>query len=48
MCPVYKSALEKELGEGALEKFDKEAKINMASMNNYSEILYQNFKKLIK
>jgi len=46
--PVYKSALEKELGEGALEKFDKEAKINMASMNNYSEILYQNFKKLIK
>ena len=46
--PEYKSALEKELGEGALEKFDKEAKINMASMNNYSEILYQNFKKLIK
>ena len=46
--PEYKSALEKELGEGALEKFDKEAKINMTSMNNYSEILYQNFKKLIK
>jgi len=46
--PEYKSALEKELGEGALEKFDKEAKINMTSMNNYSEILYKNFKKLIK
>ena len=46
--PEYKSALEKELGEGAVEKFDKEAKINMTSMNNYSEILYKNFKKLIK
>jgi len=46
--PEYKSALEIELGEGALEKFDKEAKINMTSMNNYSEILYKNFKKLIK
>ena len=46
--PEYKSALEKELGEGALEKIDQEAKINMNFMNNYSEILYQNFKKLIK
>jgi len=32
---------------GALEKFDKEAKSNMYQMNNYSKILYTNFKKLI-
>jgi GMP synthase-like glutamine amidotransferase len=46
--PEYKSALEKQLGEGALEKFDKEAKSNMSQMNNYSKILYTNFKKIIK
>ena len=45
--PEYKSALEEQLGEGALEKFDKEAKSNMSQMNNYSKILYSNFKKLI-
>ena len=45
--PEYKSALEEQLGEGALEKFDKEAKSNMQQMNNYSKILYTNFKKLI-
>ena len=43
----YKMALENQLGKGALEKFDQEAKDNMAAMNNYSEILYKNFKKLI-
>jgi len=46
--PEYKSALEKQLGEGALEKFDKEAKANMSSMNEYSKILYENFKKLVQ
>jgi len=46
--PEYKSVLEKQLGEGALEKFDKEAKSNMSQMNNYSEILYTNFKKIMK
>jgi len=46
--PEYKSALEKQLGEGALEKFDKKAKSNMSQMNNYSQILYTNFKKIIK
>ena len=46
--PEYKSALEKQLGEGALEKFDKEAKSNMSQINNYSKILYSNFKKIIK
>ena len=46
--PEYKSALEKQLGEGSLEKFDKEAKSNMSQMNNYSQILYTNFKKIVK
>ena len=45
--PEYKSALEKELGEGALEKFDAEAKNNMSNMNKYSKILYENFKKFL-
>ena len=44
--PEYKSALEKELGPDALEKFDLSAKENMANMNKYSQILYNNFKKL--
>ena len=44
--PEYKSALEKQLGDGALKKFDDEAKIHMSNMNKYSNILYQNFKKL--
>ena len=45
--PEYKSALEKQLGVGALEKFDHEAKSNMSQMNSYSKILYLNFKRLI-
>ena len=45
--PEYKSALEKQLGDGALEKFDEEAKFHMSNMNKYSNILYQNFKKLV-
>ena len=45
--PEYKSALEEQLGDDALEKFDKEAQSNMIEMNNYSKILYSNFKKLI-
>ncbi len=45
--PEYKSALEEQLGKGALEKFDKEAKINMTTMNKYSSILYKNFKEII-
>tara|TARA_Y100001970_G_C14210867_1_gene846827 strand:+ start:847 stop:1566 length:720 start_codon:yes stop_codon:yes gene_type:complete len=44
--PEYKSALEKQLGYGALEKFEKEAQENMNKMNEYSKILYSNFKKL--
>ena len=42
--PEYKAALENQLGEGALEKFDKAAQENMQKMNNYSKILYSNFK----
>ena len=45
--PEYKKALEDQLGEGALEKFDNAAKNNMNDMNNYSKILYENFKKIL-
>ena len=45
--PEYKKALEDQLGDGALEKFDQSAKDNMTDMNNYSKILYENFKKII-
>ena len=45
--PEYKKALENQLGKGALEKFDQSAKNNMKDMNNYSKILYENFKKNI-
>ena len=44
--PEYKKALEDQLGDGALEKFDNAAKDNMSDMNNYSKILYKNFKKI--
>ena len=46
--PEYKSALEKQLGEGALDKFDNDSQTHMPSMNEYSKILYENFKKLVK
>ena len=46
--PEYKSALEKQLGQGALETFDQDSQKHVPSMNNYSEILYKNFKKLVK
>jgi len=45
--PEYKSALEKQLGAGALEKFDLEAKANMKQMNKFSSILYSKFKEKI-
>ena len=46
--PEYKSALEKQLGEGAIDKFEKDSQKHMPSMNQYSEVLYENFKKLLK
>ena len=45
--PEYKVALENQLGPGALDKFEHQAKVNMPSMNKYSQILYNNFKKLV-
>ena len=45
--PEYKNALEDQLGEDALIKFDESAKENIVDMNNYSKILYSNFKKII-
>ena len=45
--PEYKKALEDQLGDGALKKFDQSAKKNMKDMNNYSKILYDNFKSLL-
>jgi len=45
--PEYKKALEDQLGNDALDKFDQSAKDNMKDMNNYSTILYNNFKKLL-
>ena len=43
----YKSALESQFGIGALDKFDKEAKIHMEAMNNCSKVLYSKFKNEI-
>ena len=43
----YKKALEDQMGEGALDKFDIAAKNNMRDMNNYSKILYENFKTIL-
>jgi len=45
--PEYKSALEKQLGEGALKKFDQQTKKSMKEMNNLSTVLYLKFKKEI-
>ena len=45
--PEYKSALEKEFGVNALDKFDQEAKKNMQQMNKFSKILYSQFKNEI-
>ena len=45
--PEYKNALENQLGKGALEKFDQDAKANMKMMNNFSTILYSRFKEKI-
>ena len=45
--PAYKSALEAQFGDGALKKFDQEAKANMKQMNSLSTILYSKFKNKI-
>ena len=45
--PEYKSALEKSLGDDALEKFKYETNKNMIQMNNLAKLLYSNYKKII-
>ena len=45
--PEYEKALNDTLGEGALNKFDKEAQSCMSSMNANAEQLYNNFKSLL-
>ena len=45
--PEYKSALENQLGEGSLKKFEEQTKLNIEQMNYFCNILYLNFKKQI-
>ena len=45
--PEYKSALEKTLGENALEKFKKDVEQNLNLFNKSAKTIYENFKKLI-
>ena len=45
--PEYKIALEESLGEGALEKFDKDSQSNISNLNNYATSLYNNFMKIL-
>ena len=45
--PEYKKALEDQLGDDALEKLDQYAKDNIKDMNDYSKLLYKNFKKIL-
>ena len=45
--PEYKSALEKTLGENALEKFKKDVEQNLNLFNKSAKIIYENFKKII-
>ena len=45
--PEYKSALEKTLGENALEKFKEDVKKNLSVFNNSAKTIYENFKKII-
>ena len=45
--PEYKSALEKTLGENALEKFKSNVEKNLSVFNSSAKIIYENFKKII-
>tara|TARA_B100001123_G_scaffold440564_1_gene579873 strand:+ start:596 stop:1321 length:726 start_codon:yes stop_codon:yes gene_type:complete len=45
--PEYEKALNDTLGDGALSKFDTEAKSCMNDMNLNAENLYKNFKKIL-
>ena len=43
--PEYKTALEKKLGNGALDKINTEANTYIKDMNRYSRMLYENWKQ---
>ena len=45
--PEYKSALEKTLGDNALEKFKKDVEQNLNLFNSSAKTIYENFKKII-
>jgi len=45
--PEYKSALEKTLGENALEEFKRDVEQNLNLFNDSAKIIYKNFKKII-
>ena len=45
--PEYKSALEKQLGQGALERINNETNNNIKDMNRYSRTLYGNWKQTV-
>ncbi len=45
--PEYKSALEKTLGENALEKFKNDVEKNLNVFNNSAKTIYENFKKIV-
>ena len=45
--PEYKAALEKKLGNGALDKINNEANTYINDMNRYSRILYGNWKRTV-
>ena len=45
--PEYKSALEKTLGDNALEKFKRDVEQNLNLFNDSAKTIYKNFKKII-
>ena len=45
--PEYKSALEKTLGNNALEKFKSDVEKNLTVFNDSAKLIYENFKKII-
>ena len=45
--PEYKLALEKTLGQNALEKFKKDVEQNLNLFNKSAKTIYENFKKII-
>ena len=46
VIPEYKSALEKKLGKNALEVINTEANYHISTMNKYSRVLYENWKRI--